>query len=330
MNLYRWQPGLTARLIRGIGDSIAAPRRGAGRLCILNYHRILAAPDPLLKDEPSVTAFRWQMELLADCFNVMSLPEALAALTSGNVPPRAVCITFDDGYRSVHDLALPVLRRLGLPATVFVSTGYLSGRNMWNDRIVEAVQYYAGDWLDLTEFGLGSYPMRTIDERATSLDNLTEAFKYLPPETRQDFVQRLHILIGEPKSDCLMLTPDMVRNLDAHGIEIGAHTISHPILAGLDDDTAQEEIRGSKRDLEAMLGKSVRLFAYPNGKAGKDYDARHVRMVREAGFEAAFTTEVGVVCSRSDRFQLPRSRPWDGTPLRFALRLLQWLALAKA
>jgi len=122
-----------------------------------------------------------------------------------------------------------------------------------------------------------------------------------------------------------MLTRDMILDLDRHGVEIGAHTVSHPILTSLDDDSARQEIVGGKAGLEAILGKPVRLFAYPNGKVGKDYDARHVAMVREAGFEAAFTTAAGSFGRGQDTFQLPRSRPWDDAPLTFGLRLLRWL-----
>jgi peptidoglycan/xylan/chitin deacetylase (PgdA/CDA1 family) len=314
------------QFIRSTGNAIARTTRGNGRVAIVNYHRVLAAPSPYLASEPSIDIFTWQMELLARCFNVLPLREALAAIDAGRVPPRAVCITFDDGYRSVHDLALPVLRRLGLPATVFVSSGYVGGRTMWNDRIVEAVETLPADELDLAEFGLGVYSLRSVAERTSSLGSLTEASKYLPPQQRSELVQRLETLVGQGAASELMLSSEMVANLDRHGIEIGAHTVSHPILTSLDDVSAMREISASKRDLEAIIGKPVPLFAYPNGKAGKDYDARHVAMVREAGFEAAFTTAVGALTRHHDRYQLPRSRPWDATPFRFALRLLQWLA----
>ena len=143
---------------------------------------------------------------------------------------------------------------------------------------------------------------------------------------RVGLIERLETLVGEGLTHGLMLRPEMIVNLDRHGVEIGAHTISHPILTSLDNDSARLEISGGKKELEAIIGKPVRLFAYPNGKVGKDFDGRHVAMVRDAGFDAAFTTAVGAITRNQDRYQLPRSRPWDSTPFLFGLRLLRWLA----
>ena len=315
----------TKALIRSIGDAIALSG-GKNRLCVVNYHRILAKHDPMLESEPDLATFEWQMALLADCFNVLPLSSALLAMDAGTLPARAIAITFDDGYRSVHELALPVLRKFGLPATVFVTSGYVGERNMWNDRIIEAVQGLPDGSLDLTELGLDEYSLHTLADRKHTLASLTETSKYLPPQGRTALIERLETMVGEELAYGLMLTPEMVVNLDRNGIEIGAHTISHPILTSLDDQSAQLEIAGGKAELETLIGKPVRLFAYPNGKVGKDFDARHVGMVREAGFDAGFTTAVGAVTRHGDRFQLPRSRPWDKTPFMFGMRLLRWLA----
>jgi peptidoglycan/xylan/chitin deacetylase (PgdA/CDA1 family) len=312
----------TEHLLRNAGNAIALAGRG-NRLCVVNYHRILTAPDPMLDSEPDLASFRWQMALLARCFNVLPLVDALAALDAGRLPPRALCITFDDGYRSVHDLALPILQEFGLPATVFVTSGYIDGRNMWNDHIIEAVQDLPAGRLDLRDLGLGNYSLNSLAERKASLAELTEASKYLPPPARLALVDRLESLVGGHESDGLMLSAEMVLNLDRYGIEIGAHTVSHPILTSLDDDSARREIVGSKEALEAVLGKPVRLFAYPNGKPGQDYQAEHVAMVKQLGFEAAVSTSWGAARPGSDLFQLPRFTPWDRDRLRFMVRMMK-------
>ena len=100
---------------------------------ILTYHQVLPEFDYMRPREPTVSDFEWQMELLAKYFNPISLSDALTALEYGELPERAVCVTFDDGYANNEELAMPILTRLGIPATVFVSTNFLNGGRMWND-----------------------------------------------------------------------------------------------------------------------------------------------------------------------------------------------------
>ncbi|HTD05636.1 polysaccharide deacetylase family protein [Undibacterium sp.] len=318
---------LTSHMVRLIGNRIAPHGKGQGRLCILNYHRILEHADPMLDEDPDVDMFRWQMQALASSFNVMPLYDAMLALKHDRMPPRAVAITFDDGYRSTHDLALPILKEFGLPATVFVTTGYMDGNNMWNDRILEAVRRLPEGTLDLQDLGLGLHPVSTLTERKSTAGKLIEIAKYLAPEKRLELSLKLESLIGEHRSADLMLTREMVHALAQQGMEVGGHTITHPILTRLDDQRARDEITGCKEQLEIIIGKPVRLFAYPNGKVGMDFDERHVQMAKAAGYSAAFTTAMGSVKPEMDLHQIPRSRPWDNTPLLFKLRLLRWLAI---
>jgi peptidoglycan/xylan/chitin deacetylase (PgdA/CDA1 family) len=120
-----------------------------------------------------------------------------------------------------------------------------------------------------------------------------------------------------------MMTAEQVRNLHESDMSVGAHTVSHPILAKLDPDRARAEMRDSKARLEAITGAPVTLFAYPNGKPGRDYRQEHVGMVRKLGFEAAVSTAWGIAHAASDPFQLPRFTPWDRTPGKFLLRLFR-------
>ena len=119
-----------------------------------------------------------------------------------------------------------------------------------------------------------------------------------------------------------MMTREQVRQLRSEGIEIGGHTVTHPILARIDDREAFQEIADNKDDLEGLLGERLRLFAYPNGKPGEDFAPVHAVMAKRVGYEAAVTVRHGVATSKTDPFWLPRFTPWDRTPTRFALRLL--------
>jgi peptidoglycan/xylan/chitin deacetylase (PgdA/CDA1 family) len=317
---------MSAAMIRRIGDGMAPRAKGEGRLCIVNYHRVLGAPDPLLDSEPTADTFRWQMEVLATCFNVLPLDEAISCLAHERMPPRAVAITFDDGYRSIHELAMPILREHGLPATVFVTSGHMDDdSSMWNDVILEAVRRLPGGTLDLSDIGMKSYVMDGAEQRKISAGRLTEDCKYLTPLGRQTMLDRLQQLLKADLHQHLMLTQEMIRDLVRNNIQIGGHTVTHPILSRLDDEAAFREIADNKRSLERLTGQPIRLFAYPNGKQGIDFDERHVAMVRAAGYDAAFTTAPGAATRHHHPFKFPRSRPWDRQPLMFAIRLLRWL-----
>ena len=107
------------------------------------------------------------------------------------------------------------------------------------------------------------------------------------------------------------------------GMQIGAHTVSHPILARLTDEQARTEIGDSKRFLEKLLGERITVFAYPNGKAGEDYLPQSVEVVRDLGFDAAVSTDWGASRKDDDPLQIKRFTPWDKTRLRFGVRLLR-------
>jgi peptidoglycan/xylan/chitin deacetylase (PgdA/CDA1 family) len=127
--------------------------------------------------------------------------------------------------------------------------------------------------------------------------------------------------IGELPRD-LMMTSAQVRSLRRAGMQIGAHTVTHPILAALPAAEARREIADSQRFLQDLLAEPVRLFAYPNGKPGRDFSNETVQIVRDLGFSAALSTSPGAAGPGSDLFRIPRYTPWDRSRLRFGARLL--------
>jgi peptidoglycan/xylan/chitin deacetylase (PgdA/CDA1 family) len=290
-------------------------------LSILIYHRVVPEPDPLVRDQICASEFDWHLTALKRWFNVLPLREAAAKLRSGTLPIRAACITFDDGYADNATVALPILHEHGLHATFFVATSFLDGGRMWNDSVIESVRG-AHERYDAGCIGLGTLDTSTADLRWLALKKLLETLKYLPLEERQSRADELAAQAPRPLPSDLMMTTEQVRLLHASGMEIGAHTVTHPILARVDPELAGSEIRDSKHCLEGMTGHPVALFAYPNGKPGRDYRPEHVRMVKGLNFEAAVSTAPGVAHAASDPFQLPRFTPWDRTPRKFALRLL--------
>ncbi|MDX1732984.1 MAG: polysaccharide deacetylase family protein [Halioglobus sp.] len=294
---------------------------GSQRLAILIYHRVVPEPDPLRPGEPDVAQFDWQMRLLREHFNPLPLREAVQRLREGSLPPRAVCVTFDDGYADNESLALPVLQKYALPATVFVSTGFLGGGRMFNDCVIETIRHHPGGMLDLVDLGLAAFPLHSVQDRVAAIEGILASIKEVEPSARLELVTEIENRVGGAPAD-LMMSNDQVRHLADSGVEIGAHTVNHPILTSVPDFEARSEISASKTYLEDVLQRPVRAFAYPNGRPGKDYASAHSAMVSEVGFELAVSTHWGVCTSASDVFQLPRFTPWDRTPVRFAARLL--------
>jgi peptidoglycan/xylan/chitin deacetylase (PgdA/CDA1 family) len=308
-------------LLRFLG-ALLSPAGDRARLSILIYHRTLSAPDPILHDEIDAATFEGHMKLLASEFNVIPLGEACERLARGKLPARAACVTFDDGYADNEQVALPILKRFRIPATFFVSTGYSGGGIMFNDGVMEAVRRASAGTHDLSHLGLGVHQLGDSAMRRAAVDALIAHLKYRPAPERAGLVERLAEALCVPLPRNLMMSSAQLRRLHDEGMEIGAHTVNHPILAAVGEDEARAEIVGSKRALEAITGSPVTLFAYPNGKPGRDYGPQHVRIVREAGFAAAVSTIAGIAHRGSDPFQLPRFIPWGKDPLRLGVRLL--------
>lgn len=293
------------------------------KLSILIYHRVLPQPDPLFGSGGDVVDFDMQLKYLVRNFKVLPLFEAVSRLRDGTLPARAACITFDDGYADNEEIALPLLKKFDLPATFFIAAGFLDGGRMWNDTVIESFRRVKGGSVDLREINLGLHTITTLPERRQALFATIDALKYMDPKRRQTQVEKLANLIAADLPDDLMMTADQVRALHRSGMEIGGHTMNHPILARLDDASARIEIAEGKAKLEAITGAPVRFFAYPNGKPGKDYLPAHVAMLKELGFEAAVSTAWGAARHGSDMFQLPRFTPWDKSEFFYVLRMLR-------
>jgi peptidoglycan/xylan/chitin deacetylase (PgdA/CDA1 family) len=291
------------------------------RLSVLAYHRVLAEPDALRPSEPTAAEFEARMRWVAANFEVLPLAAAARALAEDRLPKRALCITFDDGYADNHDLALPVLRRLGLPATFFVATGYLDGGCMFNDAVIEALRQARGPVLDLEPLELGRHVLDTLDARRRAIDGILDRLKYFEPRRRQEAAQSIVERAGAVPPRNLMMRSEQVAALHAAGMQVGAHTVTHPILAQIGLDAARDEIARSRARLEEITGSPVRLFAYPNGKPGRDYRREHAALVRELGFDAAVSSAWGAARAGDDLFQIPRFTPWDRPHWRFGLRL---------
>ena len=296
------------------------------KLFILIYHQVLDQPDFMREGEVDKTAFNWQMTLLSKYFNVMPLHEALEKLANDTLPPRATCITFDDGYANNFTNALPILLANKLSATFFIASGYLDGGRMWNDSVIESIRIMQSTDLNLTGIGLRNYDISTPEKKAQASLDILQHLKHLLPEIRTQHTGYITSLVKELPEN-LMLTSDQLVKLHESGMEIGGHTVTHPILAKLSPDAVRQEVSDNKKHLEQLLNTTLRFFAYPNGKPDRDYLPDQVQLVKECGYLAAISTQVGLADKQNDRWQLPRFTPWDTSPVRFMLRITKMYCL---
>lgn len=314
-----------------LAATLLSPGGANGHLSILIYHRVLAQADPLFPHEVTQTTFDVQMASLKTVFNVLPLSEAVERLQQGTLPARAACITFDDGYADNATLALPILQRHGLTATFFIATAYLNGGRMFNDTVIEAIRHAGLSSLDLTELGLGKFDVSSFEAKACAINRILPELKYLPLDVREEKVARLCELAQVAALPAnLMMNSEQLKMLYQAGMEIGAHTARHPILAGMDGEAVKQEILEGRQFLETLLDTQIRVFAYPNGKPGIDYLHEQAKIVARLGFVAAVSTQRAVASVHSDPFQLPRFTPWQSNIQYFIPELLKNLRNRRA
>lgn len=313
---------MSAGLQRLLLRLLSPPGRRA-RLTVFTFHRTPETPDALLAGEPDAATFRQMLAWIAGLCRVLPLEEAVRALADGSLPERAAVITFDDGYRNNLTVAKPALVEAGLPATVFIAVDPVRRGYMWNDLIIDAVRGAAAD-VDLEDLRLGV--LRTGDDQWREIERLIGLLKYRDYAERLDVAEEVYRRSAGTAPPRQMLTEDEVLRLAGDGITLGAHTVNHPILTRLDDRRAEQEITESRSWLGEITGAAPALFAYPNGRPGDDYDARHVAMVERAGFAAAMSTRWAAATAASPRFELPRYTPWERKPGAFGARILKTCA----
>lgn len=285
-------------------------------LSILIYRRVVASADPLFPETVDARRFEQHLRLLRRWFRVLPLAVAVRRLKDRSLPSRAACITFDGAYADHAAVALPLLQRFDLPATFFVATGFLDGGYSWSDAIIELVRNAQGTRLNLARAGFGSYDIACPLRRRAVIDMLLGALASLSPVER---LERVRIMAR--RTSATMMSSDQLLALHRAGMEIGAHTVSQNSLATLSNAEARGEIANGRARLEEIIQSPVRLFSYPNGKPGCDFEKRHGNMLRSAGFDAAVTSALGAARPETDPYELPRFTPWDRSSSGFLLRM---------
>lgn len=248
------------RALRYSPAQLVYSRQARECLAVLAYHEVC---DP--------TSFRRQVDVIVQEFRPVSLQDVLRAVRSGeSLPHRAVLITFDDGHRSVLDVAMPILRERNIPAVAFVVAGLLgTDQPFWWSEVEELVQH-------------GGSTSRAPS--GASADEVIRALKHVPNPQRLAALEELRASAHRPARPMPQLHREELRTLEEHGIAIGNHTLTHPCLDQCSEATIRRELSKSQDLLAEILGHRPRVLAYPNG----DEDPRVVQAAADCGFEAAF------------------------------------------
>jgi len=302
-------------------DTLSWSRRQRPSARILYYHRVNPHSDPLC---PAIhpALFERQMRYLKDHYRVISLSEIAPHLASGT-PGLAVAITFDDGYQDNYQYAFPILRRYGLPATIFLATGGIDAREpLWFEQLARSIQATAREFIDLEIDVPRRFPLSTQADRVRSNAGIFSLLRGLPDEERRRWLTYIFAALGVSSRDRTddMLTWDQVRLMKRHRIDFGGHTVTHPFVSKLTETAALWEISECKRRIEDELQQPVDFFAYPNGR-DQDFSPASKDLVRRAGYRAAMTTIWGLNYDSTDPMEWKRGGPWEQTLEMFAYKL---------
>jgi peptidoglycan/xylan/chitin deacetylase (PgdA/CDA1 family) len=263
------------------------------------------------------------MLFIATRYRPISLAELLEVRHGrAHLPRRAVLVTFDDAYRDFAEHAWPRLRRLGVPVTLFVATAYPDrpSRAFWWDRLWAALTLAPpGAQVETPD---GQRTLATGADRMRAYRSLRRHLKTLPDDRIQGELERLVGRFTPPATTSPVLGWDELRALAGEGVTVAPHTRTHPILARVPRERVREEIMGSLEDLEREIGTVRPVLAYPSGGLSDEV----VDVVREVGFELAFSTKRGNNhVGRADWLRLRRihvSRRFGFPALR--AQLLPW------
>lgn len=262
-----------------------------GDLRVIAYHRVCDIDELNDRDlvSASVAEFDWQMAHIARHYHAMTFAALDACLRGdGKLPANAVIVTFDDGFRDNYVNAFPILRRHGVPATFFISSGYIGRREtFWFNLVARIINANPGARLALP---VGEFTIpEARDARAELALDVLDRIKLVPNEQRLEIVDALRRDF-DAGDECdplaLPMSWDEVREMADNGMEIGSHTVSHPILTQISAAQLHDEIHDSRREIEARIGRAIHSISYPEG-LDYAYDGAVVEAVRAAGYSFA-------------------------------------------
>jgi peptidoglycan/xylan/chitin deacetylase (PgdA/CDA1 family) len=299
------------RCLVWMGLTWAAARFNRRKILVLGYHDLYAdAVDPVDNfDGLRVRRdrFEQQMQYLVAHYHVVSLDELLDPSVRPPDGKPLAAITFDDGYKNVYRIAYPVLRRFGLPATVFVIPDFsFNGQTPWWERLRALVAGTQHPVAIVPVQGTRQYfPFITVADREEVLVELSAELRRVPPQVREESLTKLAADLGMVEGSqprCAPLSADELREMIEGGISVGSHGRSHDSFLHLSDEALFAELTESKQVLESVTGRPVTWVAYPYG----DYSRVTMETARKAGYRGAVTTSPRLYDAAADPHAIPR------------------------
>jgi peptidoglycan/xylan/chitin deacetylase (PgdA/CDA1 family) len=295
---------------------------------ILMYHRVMELPGYAYPISVTREHFRQHMAFLKQAYHPIQLINLADAVGRRSIPRHAVAVTFDDGYADNYLNALPILDEFQIPATIFVSSGYINGcQEYWWDDLERILLETAMIPERLAILICGRehvWNLESIHQRRTVRKEIHQLLKPLCPDQREHLLETIRQWAGlgkQGRARHRSMTCDELRRLaESPLIQIGGHTVNHPQLAALPAEMQYQEIVQDRQQLEKITGKPVMTFSYPFGRPD-DFLPETVEIVRTAGFEAACSVQHTRVMQGNDIFRLPRYGVGDWDLMTFANEL---------
>jgi peptidoglycan/xylan/chitin deacetylase (PgdA/CDA1 family) len=315
---------MSGRTVRWLMSLVHRPHWAGPRLVVIRHHRVYAASErPLYRLGVREDVLAGQLAMLRRLgLPPVTLSEGLARLDSGE-SRVTVAMTFDDGYADNVHRAVPLLAASGGRATFYLAAGLMDSRRApWWDVLEHVLMGTRRERLTLTVAGERiDAPLGTRAERAAALYQLLPAMRVAPEAQALRLEALAADLEVRGEAPCALATWGEAAKIPEAGMEVGAHTLTHPYLGRLEEDAQEREIGGSRDLVERRLGVRPLGLAYPGG----DYDDATLRVVERLGFEHAVTTRAGDNAPGQSRFELRRRGLSEGACLgpggRFSGRL---------
>lgn len=260
----------------------------------------------------SVRQFDRRIAFLSKHYQFLSLDEYACLYRERRKPPfPGLILTFDDGHSNLYSEVFPILKKYKIPAAVFLTTGCIGNHNvMINDQLIYMLSATSMGSFRIPELSPKLYYTRTGSERLATFEEISSQLKKIPNYQKTQIIEKMRsifrISIDDINKAIQMLTWQEIKEMHESGLVLfGAHTETHPILTKIPLDQAIKEIQYPKKLIEQHIGREIRYFAYPNGSVD-DYDQTIIEIIRQSGYDLAFTTNGFTGLTTYNPYEIPR------------------------